>query len=148
MLQALGDLGGHCLGAFRRDRSSGLQPRQNILNPFGLEDVDRERGANELGGAHMGEQSQQRLPEPVDIGKQDRLGVPPELLPSQLLHQFLQRADAAGKSDEGIRVLEHQPFALVHVGGDDHFLDARQRVLAHGQEVRNDARHHAAMIEH
>ena len=57
-LEAPGNLGGHCRGAVRGVRGSGLQPRQDILNPFGLEDVDREGGSNELSGAHVGEQRQ------------------------------------------------------------------------------------------
>ena len=78
----------------------------------------------------MREQREQRLPETVDVGEQHRLGVPAELLPGQLLDQFLQRADAAGQRHERVGALEHQPLALMHVGRDDHFLNARQRVLA------------------
>ena len=47
----------------------------------------------------MGEQRQQRFPKPVDIGEQHRLAVTPELLPSQLLDQVLQRANAAGQAN-------------------------------------------------
>ena len=78
--------------------------------------------------AHMRQQRDQRLPEAVDVGEQDRLGVTAELLPGHLLDQFLQRADAAGKGDERIGVLEHQPFALVHVGRDDHLLHSCQHI--------------------
>ena len=46
--------------------------------------------------AHVIDQLQERLPEAVDVGEQDRLGVAAELLPGQLLDQFFQRADAAG----------------------------------------------------
>ena len=53
-----------------------------------------------------------------------------ELRPGELLDQFLQRADPAGQRHEGVGVLEHQPFALVHVAGDDAFLRALEHVLA------------------
>ena len=85
---------------------------------------------------------------PSMLASSDRLGVAAELLPGQLLHQFLQRADAAGQGDEGVGTLEHQPLALVHVGRDDHLLNALQGVLAGGQKVRDDAGDGAAMIEH
>ena len=78
----------------------------------------------------MREQRQQRLPEAVDVGEQHRLGVAAELLPGHLLDQFLQRADAAGQRDERIGAFEHQPLAFVHVGRDDHLLNARQRIFA------------------
>ena len=95
----------------------------------------------------MSEQRQQRLPEAVDIGQQDRLAVPSELLPGELLDQFLQRADPAGQGDERIRSLEHQSLALMHVARDDHLLHARQRMFTRGQEVRNDAGDGAAVVE-
>ena len=85
-------------------------------------------------GAHMRQQRDQRLPEAVDVGEQHRLGVAAELLPGHLLDQFLQRADAAGQGDERIGAFEHQPLALVHVGRDDHFLNARQRMFARSAE--------------
>jgi hypothetical protein len=48
----------------------------------------------------VGEQAQERIPEAVDIGNDDGLGVPPELNPGELLDELLQRADAAGKRNE------------------------------------------------
>ena len=65
-----------------------------------------------------------------------------------MLDQLLQRADAARQRHEGVGPLEHQPLALVHVGGDDHLLHAGQRVLALPQEVGDDAGDGAAVIEH
>ena len=84
---------------------------------------------------------------PLDIGDQDRLLVPAELRPGELLDQLLQRADAARQRHEGVGVLEHDALSLVHVAGDDPLLHARQHVLAVDQEVRNYAGHHAAMVE-
>ena len=66
---------------------------------------------------------------PSILASSDRLAVTPELLPGQLLDQFLQRADAAGQGDERIGAFEHQPLAFVHVRRDDHFLNVRQRIF-------------------
>ena len=71
-----------------------------------------------------------------------------ELLPRQLFHQFLQRADAARQCNERIGALEHQPFAFVHVGRDDQFLAARHGVFAGDEKLRNDADDFAAMVPH
>ena len=65
-----------------------------------------------------------------------------------ILHELFQRADAAGQRHEGVRALEHQPLALVHVGRDDHLLHPGQRILARAQKIRDDAGDGAAMIEH
>ena len=73
--------------------------------------------------------------------------MPPELLPGELLDQFFQCADAAWQRHERVGTLEHQSLSLVHVGRDDHFLNARQRVLAGGEEVGNDACNRAAVIQ-
>ena len=70
-----------------------------------------------------------------------------ELLPGHLLDQFLQRADAARQRHEGIRAFEHQPLALVHVGRDDHLLNARQRVLTGLEKIRNDPGDQTAVIQ-
>jgi hypothetical protein len=71
-----------------------------------------------------------------------------ELLPGELLDELFERADAAGQSDEGIRAFEHLPLALMHVGRDDHLLDALERVFLELEKVRNDPGDHAAVIEH
>ena len=98
--------------------------------------------------SHMDEQREQGFPETRNVRDQDRLGVAAELLPRQLLDQFLQRADSAGQRHECVGALEHQPLALVHIGRDDHFLNAIKGVFADGEEVRDDARHGAAVIEY
>ena len=139
--------GRHFLGAFGRAGGGGAQPRQDVLDPIGLKDVDVEGRADEFGLAHMRQQRDQRLPESVDVGQQNRLGVAAELLPGHLFDQFLQRADAAGQGDECIGMLEHQPLALVHVRRDDHFLNASQHMFPGPEEVRNDPGHGAAMVQ-
>ena len=45
-----------------------------------------------------------------------------ELAPGKDLDQFFQCADATGKGDESVRTLEHLVLALVHVLGDDQFV--------------------------
>jgi len=55
----------------------------------------------------MVDQRQQRIPVFVDIGDQDRLLVPAELGPGQLLYQLFERADAARQRHEGVGAVEH-----------------------------------------
>ena len=59
-----------------------------------------------------------------------------ELRPGELLDQLLQRADAARQRHESVGELEHQPFALMHVAGDDQLLRALQHMLARGPGIR------------
>ena len=81
------------------------------------------------------EQHQQRIPEAVDVGDQDRLLVAAELRPGHLLDQFLERADAARQGDERVGAVEHRALALVHVAGDDLLL--RRAAAAAPCAVRN-----------
>ena len=52
-----------------------------------------------------------------------------------------------GQGHEGVGFLEHQALARVHVGNDDGLLHVVQQLLAGFQEVGDDARHIAAMVE-
>jgi len=72
----------------------------------------------------------------------------PSCCQCELFHQFLQRADAAGQRHESVGMFEHQALAFVHVGRDDHFLNALESVFPDGQKVGYDPRHRAAVIEH
>ena len=92
--------------------------------------------------------SRNGVPEALDVDQHDRLGVAAELRPGQLLDQLLERTDAARQGDEGIRPVEHQLLALVHVLDDDQLVGIAQHALTLGQEARNDARHAAAVLEH
>ena len=56
--------------------------------------------------------------------------VPAELRPRHLLDELFERADAAGKRHECVRLLEHQAFSLVHVLGHDRFRQVCHRALA------------------
>ena len=85
---------------------------------------------------HMIDQRQQRIPEAVDVGDQDRLLVTSKLRPGHLLDQFFQRAEAARQSDESVGAVEHRALALVHVAGNDLFLRQLSRPLLGGQEFR------------
>jgi hypothetical protein len=55
-LQSTGDFGHHFGGAFRGASGSGLQSRQDILDPFGLQNIDRKTRPDEVRRAHMREQ--------------------------------------------------------------------------------------------
>src|SRR5258706_15113829 len=52
-----------------------------------------------------------------------------ELRPSELLYELLQSADAAGQSDEPVRQIKHQHFALVKSRGHIALIDGLKRVL-------------------
>jgi hypothetical protein len=54
---------------------------------------------------------------------------------------------SAGQRHEGVRALEHDALALVHVAGDDQLLCVGERTLAAGQEFGDDAGHPAALGE-
>ena len=86
--------------------------------------------------------AEHRVPEPLDIGEDDRLAVMAELRPGHDLDDLLDRADAARQRHKGVGFLEHRVLALMHVLGDDEFVEALQRglggFLGH-QEAGNDA---------
>jgi hypothetical protein len=65
--------------------------------------------------------------------------MPAELRPGELLDEFLQRSDAAGQSDERVRLHKHQVFALMHIVDHDQLLRLDQHVLALAQEAGDDA---------
>ena len=84
---------------------------------------------------------------PFGAEQEDRLGMPPELGPGHLFDQFLEGADPARQRDEGIRALEHQALAGVHVGNDDGLLDVVEHPFARFQKIGNDASDIAAIVE-
>ncbi len=96
----------------------------------------------------MLDERQERVPEAGDVGDDDRLRMPAELRPGELLDQFLDGADAARERDEGVGPLEHHALALVHVLDDDEFLYVPQHLLLLGEEAGNDARDPSAGREH
>eukprot|EP00913_Durusdinium_trenchii_P021341 g20054.t1 len=117
-------------------------------------DVLDHQGAHQMGSvdeplnAHVIDQRQHGIPEPADIGENHRLLVAPELAPGHDFDDLLERPDAARQGHEGIRPLEHLVLALMHVGGDDQLVELPERVtgcLHIDQELRNDARHLAAI---
>ena len=73
--------------------------------------------------------------------------MPAKLRPGELLDQLFQGANSAGQCHECIGLLEHDPFALMHVAGDDALLNAGEHVLTIHKEVGDHAGHRAAMIE-
>src|SRR5919206_2923312 len=96
---------------------------------------------------HAAQLGQQRLPEPVDVHQDGRLGVQAEHAPGPGLEQLLQRAGRAGQRDEGVGELGHAGLALVH--GGDH-LQPRQpgvRELVVHQVLGDDADDVAAGVQ-
>lgn len=146
-LQPACDLVVHQLGRFRNLRSDLLKRRENVLDAISGQNIDPQIGADECRLLHVIDQSEQGIPEALDIGEQDRLAVAAELRPRHLFDQLFQGADAAGKRDERVGVLEHQLLALVHVLGDDELLSLFQHMLPFRQEGRDDAGDFAAVLE-
>ena len=65
------------------------------VHPVHHFEVKLEPVADEAFALHVPEQSEQRVPEAVDIGEHDRLLMLLELRPGELLDELLQRAEAA-----------------------------------------------------
>ena len=107
-----------------------------------------EARADEALARHVLEQRQHRVPEAIDIGEHDRLLMLLELRPGELLDEFLERPEAAGERHEGIRLHEHQMFALMHGVDHDQLLHIDQHVFAEVEEGGNDAGDVAAIVEH
>src|SRR5690349_4876297 len=89
--------------------------------------------------AHPLEQSEQRVPKAVDIGKHDWLLMLLELRPGQLLHELLEGSKSAGEGNERIRADEHQMLALMHVVDHDELVRFEKHVLALAEEGGDDA---------
>ena len=73
-----------------------------------------------------------------------------ELSPGHHLDDLLDRADAARQRHKGVGFLEHLVFALVHVVGDEQFVEPVKRSfggLPVDEEARNDAGYLAAGLE-
>ena len=128
-----------CLGLRVRLVAGLAEHRHHLGRLAGDEVAEIEPLADEAVAAHVLEQGEQRRPELGHRDQHHRLPVPPELRPGQLLDQLLQGADAARQGHEGVRALEHQALAGVHVGHHHGLLDVRQHVLARLEEVRDDA---------
>ena len=63
-----------------------------------------------------------------------------QLRPSELLDQFLERADSAGQRDERVGAFEHQLLPLMHAVDDDEFLPADEGVFARDQKLGDNPR--------
>jgi len=114
---------------------------ERVLDALGDQISDIEPGPNEAIAAHVSEKRQERFPETVDVGDQDRLFVPAELGPCHLLDELLQGADSPGQRDEGIGLLEHHAFARVHVRDDVQFLRLGQHEFPGLEKLGYDSRH-------
>jgi hypothetical protein len=93
----------------------------------------------ESGSVHMIDQIDQRSPESVDIGQNQRFAMSADLYPGHVLDRFLEGAETARERYKGVGMLEHQAFPLVHVLRDDELAADRHRNLAVTQEPRDDA---------
>ena len=90
------------------------------------------------------QESQQRLPVPVDIEEAHRLAMQSELLPGEQLEQLVKRPGAAGERDHRVGQLGHQRFALVHGLDDVEFGQTGVGDLVLDQAPRDHADHGAA----
>mmetsp|Transcript_29349 Transcript_29349/g.47132 ORF Transcript_29349/g.47132 Transcript_29349/m.47132 type:complete len:201 (-) Transcript_29349:392-994(-) len=78
----------------------------------------------------------------------DGLRMVPELLPRHHLQQLLQRAEASGHRDEGVRLFRHPGLSLVHVLHHHHFADRLARQLDGLERNRDDAENVSTLIEY
>ena len=128
--------------------TAALRVGRIALDRVGNEIVELTPVRQEAGVAQVLEHGDQRVPIARDVGEQDRLLVAAELGPGELLDELLDRADAARQCDERIGMLEHQPLALVHVGGDDDLVGITEQPFLRLQELRDDAGDLAAVVVH
>ena len=84
---------------------------------------------------------------PLADEQQDRLRVPAELRPGHLLDQFLQGADSARQRDEGVRRSNIRRLRVCMSETTMVSWTSSSMLLARFQEVRDDARDIAAMVE-
>ena len=90
--------------------------------------------------AHLLEQPQQRASNNPRYWRSDHgFMVVAELNPGDLLHQLLQRTDAARQCDKCVGALEHQHFSLMQRRHLDVFVHPSQRHLVGRHVGRLDA---------
>ena len=84
---------------------------------------DLEEAAVRRGGEALGDdvidKAEQGAPVAGDIDQDDRLVMQAELAPGQDLEGLVQRAEPAGHDGEGVGLLEHHVFALMHAVDHD-----------------------------
>ena len=132
-----------------RDFLGSLQDgRDDVLRGCGDVDGDLKALADEFFLAHVIHQSDERVPEVFDIGEHNGFPVLIELCPGGHFDGFFECPDTAGKRHKGVRLLEHQHLSLMHVDGDDGVLHVAQHLFPVLQELRDDAGHVPAMLEH
>ena len=90
---------------------------------------------------NMIEKGAQRGPVAVDVDEQDRLVVQPKLLPADDLQHLVESSDPARQYRKAIRLLGHQPLALVHAADDDQFGHAAMSHLGIAKMRRDNAGH-------
>ncbi len=82
----------------------------------------------------------------IEVEQRDGLAVHPELRPGEDLDDLLERPDAAGDGDEGVRQLGHERLALVHRPHDAQVLEALVRELARLELLGDDPGDAAARL--
>src|SRR5436190_5218887 len=100
------------------------QLRQDVVHSLRHQQIDGKPGADEIQSSHLLYQRAKRIPELLHIENKDWFLMPTELRPGELLDQLFERADATRQGHEGVRALEHDSFALMHVARDDSLLHA------------------------
>ena len=93
-------------------------------------------------------QGAERVPEALDICKQDRFAVAAELNPGDLLNHFFEGTNAARQRDECVGHFKHFAFSLVHIARNDQVVGAAQSVFASDQKLGDDACDGTTAIEH
>src|SRR4029079_4464711 len=123
-----------------------LQHRENFLDLVGHQQVEIEIATDEFESLHVIDQRAKRIPEVLDICKQDWLAMTAKLNPCHLFDNFFERSDTTGHGHEGIRHFEHFALSFVHVARDNEIVGTAHRMLTRDQEFGNNAGHLSAML--
>jgi hypothetical protein len=103
--------------------------------------------ADEILGDSVVEEREERVVEAFDIEQAVRLLVEAELGPGEDFGKFLERAETAGKGDEGIGKVGHEGLAFVHGGDDAEVFEALMGDFLRDERFGDDADDFAAGSE-
>src|SRR5436305_4893242 len=95
----------------------------------------------------MIEELQQPVPKAFNIQKPTGFDLNTKLRPGKNLREFFQRAETAGKGNEGVREISHHGFALVHGLDGMQFGESAVTDLPLNQAARHDANRFATVAQ-
>jgi len=124
---------------------------EGVQQPGGVgvgEDEVAVRLADEVFGDGAVEESQEGVVEALDVQQAVGLAAKTELRPGEDFGEFLEGAEAAGQSDEGVREFGHEGLAFMNGGDDAEVLEAKVRDFFICEAFWNNADDFAAAGKH